>query len=483
MDALGIICGDGLVPGEEPAYLVRNPARPAETVVEAPSASPAQLDAAVAGAHRARERWSALAIEERLDAVTDAVANARARVESDDLASLYTQENGKPIAEAAGELLALDALAGLFGPMASEALADRVIDDDLGRTVVEHRPYGVVAVVLPFNAPVGLMATKVLSALLTGNAVVVKTPPTCPATTLRLLAAMNEALPPGVLNAVNGPAPELGATLVRHPGVELVSFTGSVRTGHAVLAAAAEHGTPVVLELGGNDAAIVAPDVEPDLDLATRILGAAFLNAGQICMAIKRVYVPRPALGDAIGALVEAGSSLVTGDGLAPEVTTGPVHTAAARTSAERLVDEARQGGGLAHELGTLRDEARNGAGYFVAPVVVADPPATSGLVREEQFAPALPVIGYATLDDAISAANDSEFGLCASVWSRDDELAWDVARRLEAGTVFFNGHSGPAIDFRAPFGGWKASGFGRELGPEGLRAMTHTRALIHRPL
>ena len=225
-------------------------------------------------------------------------------------------------------------MAAAFAPVVGEALAARQLSG--GATRVEWVPHGVVAAILPFNWPVSVMANKILPALLAGDTVVVKAPPTCPATVLLVAAAMAEVLPPGVLNVVNGPDAALGAALVGHPGVDMVSFTGGVGTGQAVMAAAAATTRPVVLELGGNDAAILAPDVVGDRPLADRIVEAAFVTSGQVCMAIKRLYVHRDRVDETVDALGDRLAGEVVGDGLAEGVTMGPVHTASARATASR---------------------------------------------------------------------------------------------------------------------------------------------------
>jgi acyl-CoA reductase-like NAD-dependent aldehyde dehydrogenase len=293
---------------------------------------------------------------------------------------------------------------------------------------------------------------------------------------------MAEVLPAGVLNVVNGPEAGLGAALVAHPDVDMVSFTGGVGTGQAVMAAAAVTTRPVVLELGGNDAAILAPDVAGDAALADRLVEAAFVTSGQVCMAIKRLYVHRDRLDETVDALAARLATEVVGDGLADEVTMGPVHTGAARDRVEALLSEAAAAGGVLVRPGRLRAEDEGSGGYFVSPALVVAPPAQAGIVRQEQFAPALPVIPYDDIGEAVDAANDTGFGLCASVWSNDDALAADVAARLAAGTVFVNAHGLSAVDMYAPMGGWKQSGFGLELGTEGMQAFARQRVRVVRP-
>ncbi len=477
---VGLLIDGDVVAGGEGTYPVTNPARPAEVVLDAPSTSPAQLDLAVAAARRSQRGWAALAMEERAAHVVAAAEAGVAAVEELDLARLLTREHGKTHLEAIFETATMAGMASAFAPLVAEALAPRDLGG--GATRIEWVPHGVVAAVLPFNWPVSVMANKVLPALLAGDTVVVKAPPTCPGTVLLVAAAMAAALPPGVLNVVNGPEAALGAALVGHPDVDMVSFTGGVGTGQAVMAVAAATTRPVVLELGGNDAAILAPDVTGDAALADHIVEAAFVTSGQVCMAIKRLYVHRDRLDESVDALAGRLAAEVVGDGLADGVTMGPVHTAGARDRVEALVAEAVATGAAVLRPGRVRDEDEGSGGYFVSPALVVAPPPDGGIVRQEQFAPALPVIPYDDIDRAIDAANDTNFGLCASVWSNDDALAADVASRLMAGTVFVNAHGLSAIDMHAPMGGWKQSGFGVELGAEGMQAFARRRVRVRRP-
>jgi acyl-CoA reductase-like NAD-dependent aldehyde dehydrogenase len=419
-------------------------------------------------------------MEERARLVIAAAEVGVAAVQQLDLATLLTREHGKVKAEAVMDSSLLGGMASAFAPLVAEALAPRTVSG--GATAITWEPHGVVAAILPFNWPVSVMGNKILPALLAGDTVVVKAPPTCPGAVLLIAAAMAGALPPGVLNVVNGPDAALGAALVSHPGIDMVSFTGGVGTGQAVMAAAATTTRPVVLELGGNDPAILAPDVEADAALADRLVEAAFPTSGQVCMAVKRLYVHRDRMAETVDALHARLAREVVGDGLVEEVTMGPVHTAAARDRVEAFIAEAESAGATVHRPGRLRAEDEGSGGYFVPPALVEAPPAESGIVREEQFAPALPVIPYTDLEGAVTAANDTAFGLCASVWSNDDALAADVASRLRAGIVWMNAHGMTAVDMYAPMGGWKQSGFGVELGIEGMQAFARQRVQVRRP-
>jgi acyl-CoA reductase-like NAD-dependent aldehyde dehydrogenase len=468
VEEVQLVIGGVQISGAEEAYPVHNPARPAEVVLLAPSASPAQVDAAVAAAGGAQPAWSAVPFEERAARLQAAADAALASFDLDTVAARLTREHGKVLLESIFDVTAGLAMVGALAPVMAEALTDRAA----GASVIEAIPHGVVAAVLPFNWPPAVMGNKVMPALLAGNTVVVKPPPTCPGTVLDLVAAMAAHLPPGVLNSVNGPGPGVGSTLVAHPGVDMVSFTGGVGAGRAVLVACAERFRPAVVELGGNDPAILAPDLKPSEEIATRLIDAAFTTAGQVCMAIKRIYVPADRLQGWGEALAAALAKTVVGDGLDPEVSMGPVHTKFARDRAESMIAEAQDSGGQVVRPARITSDA----GWVVPPALVIDPGPDTALVVEEQFAPALPVLPYGSVDQAVEAANSTAFGLCASVWTGDADLACSVASRLEAGTVWTNAHGMGAMDHLAPMGGWGQSGLGLELGVEGMAAFVRPR-------
>jgi len=464
-----LIIGGAPVAGAEGTYPVRNPAHPGEVVLDAPAASMAQVDEAMAAARAAQPEWESLGFDGRLSRLRSACTGAGERADLDELASLLTREHGKVRVEALFDLATTAGMLDALAPLVAEALEPH----PAGTSTVHPVPHGVVGAILPFNWPAAVMGNKILPALLAGNTVVVKTPPSCPGAVLELGAALATGLPDGVLNTLNGPTPEFAAAVVAHPGLDMVSFTGGVSAGRSVLAACAPHLRPAVLELGGNDPAVVAPDLEPTDELAARLLDAAFTTAGQVCMAIKRLYLPADRLTEWRDALAGALSRTVVGDGLEDAVTMGPVHTERARDRVETMIAEAGGGATAVVRPATVKGPEE---GWLVSPALVVDPDPGTALVREEQFAPALPLLPYRNLDDAVAAANDTAFGLCASVWSGDPDLAEAVAGRLRAGTVWTNAHGMAAMDHLAPMGGWGESGLGLELGPEGMAAFTRPR-------
>jgi acyl-CoA reductase-like NAD-dependent aldehyde dehydrogenase len=464
------------------AYPVHNPARPAEIVGHAPAAGRDQLDAAVLAARRAAPGWRALGVAERVAAIAGAATKAAQRLAGSDLARLYTREHGKVLAEARFEIDTAPVVASLLGSMAEAALAPELIDPPSAYPRLQREPYGVAALVLPFNWPLALTMTKLSSALAAGNTAVVKVPPTCPLAALQLGAAFAAALPPGVVNVLAGPGSELAQALITHPGIDVISLTGGVATGRAVMAAAAARLTPVLLELGGNDAAIIAPDMAVSDELVERLMTATYTTGGQVCMAIKRLYAPENRVGELADAVLARCDREVVGDGLADETTLGPLHTAAGRDRVARLVTEAQTRGATVRAAGRIREADADAGGYFALPTVVTGAAPDSALATEEQFGPVLPIFGYRHIDEAVAAANATDFGLTASIWTGDDALAEQVAAELVAGTVSVNCHGLAAQDPRLPFGGVGQSGVGRELGVDGIRAFSQPRAFVRQP-
>jgi acyl-CoA reductase-like NAD-dependent aldehyde dehydrogenase len=468
--------------GAAGSYPVHNPARPAEIVGHAPAADRAQLDAAVTGARKAAPGWRALDVGDRVAKVAAAATTAGEQLKEREGARLYTSEHGKVLAEAGFEIDTAPMVAMVLGSMAEAALAPEQIDPQAPYPRLHREPYGVAALVIPFNWPMAVMMTKLTSALTAGNTAVVKLPPTVPLAALQFGAAFAAALPPGVVNVLSAPGVELAQALVTHPGIDVISLTGGPATGRAVMAAAAPRLTPLLLELGGNDAAIIAPDMTISDQLVEQLVTATYTTGGQVCMAIKRLYAPQDRVDELADAVLARCDRELVGDGLADDVTLGPLHTAAGRDRVDALVKDAAAHGATVRTAGRLRDEDADAGGYFVLPTVVTGLAPDSALASEEQFGPVLPIFGYDVIDDAVTAANDTEFGLTASVWTGDDALADKVTGQLIAGTVSVNCHGMAAQDPRVPFGGVGQSGLGRELGADGIRAFTQPRGYIRQP-
>lgn len=444
-----------------------NPARVAEVVGEVVHADQARVEAVVRAADAAQRVWARRSVEERtrwLRIAADAL-----EPHLDEIAELVARETGKVLADARGEAGFAATVLRWYADRSPGLLGDRSSDDERGRLVVRRRPYGVVAAVTPWNAPLVLAALKVGPALAAGNAIVVKPSPLAPFGVTRMLETIAAVLPDRVLHVVVGDAPTATA-LVEHPLVRRVAFTGGETAGRAIAGLAGRSLTPSVLELGGNDPAILLPDAalaEPDYE---RLLMAAFATSGQVCMAVKRLYVPAARAAETVDGLICAAERILRiGDPLHAGVSMGPVVTADAARRLESLTAAAVAAGGTTHRIGSVDDDTDLGGGHFVPPVLVTGVDDAHPLVAAEQFGPVLPVLAYTDVDEVVARANAGELGLGASVWSSDEERAFDVAARLDAGFTFVNTHNRTGMALHAPFGGIKRSGWGREYGDEGL--------------
>ncbi|MBV8982803.1 MAG: aldehyde dehydrogenase family protein, partial [Acidimicrobiia bacterium] len=343
-------------------------------------------------------------------------------------------------------------------------------DDDAAFVEVVRKPLGVVAAITPWNFPIVLASWKIAPALMAGNTMVLKPSPFTPLSTLKIGELLRDVLPSGVFNIVTG-GDELGAWMTSHPVPRKISFTGSVATGKKVAASAAPDLKRVTLELGGNDPAILLDDIDP-ADVADKVYRQAFANNGQVCSAIKRVYVPEAKYDEVVEALATHAKTAKVGNGMDADTQLGPINNRPQFERVSELVADAIKGGARAVAGGKAMDSPGN----FFEPTILADVTDGTRIVDEEQFGPALPVIPYRDLDDAVERANATHFGLSGSVWSGDPERAAAVAERLECGTAWVNTHL--ALAPHQPFGGAKWSGIGVENGPWGLYGFTELQVL-----
>lgn len=450
---------DGALIDSEARRPVINPVD--ETVItQVPDASAEIVDRAVDAAAKAFVAWGSASWSERREVVL-AIASA-IEAHKDELARLLVKETGRPMAVAQFEVGLATQYLTFY---AAQKLEAEVLVDDASRRVELHRrPLGVVAAIVPWNAPLYLAANKIGPALIAGNTIVVKPAPTTPLSTLRLGELISGVVPKGVVNIVAG-GNEVGAHLASHPGIAKVAFTGSTQTGRAIMAAAAPTLKRLTLELGGNDPAIVLPDVDPKA-VAPALFALSFFNSGQVCAVIKRLYVHASiydAMCEEIAALARAAT---VGDGMDPSVQFGPVQNRAQYEKVLRFLEDARANGRI-----IAGGRLRGGPGYFIPLTVVRDVAEGTLIVDDEPFGPILPIIRYSDIDDVIERANRSPYGLGASVWSSDPDKAAQIARRLECGTVWINQHC--ALDPLVPFPAHKQSGVGVESGREGLLAYT----------
>ena len=448
----------------EGTFGVVNPAT-AEVFAQAPECSRAQLDAAMDSAAKAYRDWKS---DEgvRRQCLRDISGVMMASLE--ELAPLLTAEQGKPLNDANLEMFGSAMWCTYFADL---ELPRQVLQDDDEATVeVVHRPLGVVAAITPWNFPVNLAFWKIAPALLAGNTIVMKPSPFTPLSTLKVGELLRSVLPPGVLNVVSG-GDELGAWMTSHPVPRKISFTGSIETGKLVAMAAAPDLKRVTLELGGNDPAIILDDADPAA-VADGIFGGAFANNGQICSAIKRVYVPESMYDEVVDALASRAKAITVGDGTEAGNKLGPINNAPQFARVTELVAAALAHGATAAAGGKPMDRP----GYFFEPTVLSGLSDGVRIVDEEQFGPALPVISYRDLDDVVERANGTHFGLSGSVWGTDTDRAAVVAGRLEAGTAWVNVHLAMGPQF--PFGGFKWSGIGVENGPWGLAEFTDIQTM-----
>lgn len=456
-----------------------NPARPSELVGRVAALDAAGTAEAVEAAHRAFEPWAAMPAQQRGDlllAAADAVAAT-----ADDLGPLLASELGKIAGDCAGEMGFAAAYLRFVVDAYVRVSEPSEVDDDAGRLRIIKRPYGVCAAIVPWNAPLILSILKVAPALVCGNTIVVKPSPLAPLAVTAALTTIAEQLPPGVLSVVHGDV-EVGETLVGHPLVRKVAFTGGGTVAKAVATTAAQQVTPVVLELGGNDAALVLDDAPFDDEMYERLVWGTFLTSGQVCMAAKRLYVPAGRIEEFVeGYLAAADRLLVMGDPLDPAVTIGPVASPAQMRNVEELVADALRRGGVVHELGTVGDGIDVETGWFCRPTLVAGALDDWPVVTEEQFGPTVPLLAYESVDEVVDRINADRYGLASSVWSMDEERAFEVAERIEAGFTFVNCHNRAGMSLRAPFGGWKQSGYGREFGDAGVADYLQSHS-IHVP-
>ena len=433
-----------------------------ELLGDGASATEADIDAAVAAARAALPEWRGASPDHRA-AVLKAFAGAlhqRAAGTSE----LVSRENGMPMSlSGAANGLFPAALLGYYAKLITATPIEEIRPSANGHTIVRREPVGVVAAIVPWNYPQALAAFKFAPALAAGCTVVLKaSPETALDAMVFAEAAQHAGIPAGVFNVVPG-ATEASAHLVSHPGVDKVSFTGSTSVGRIIGEVCGRLLRPVTLELGGKSAAIILDDA--DLDATMRGLrSVSFINNGQTCFLGSRILAPRSRYGEVVDALADLVNSLTVGDPLDTETDIGPVVSARQRERVLGYIEVGKNSGAkLVVGGGIPRNQPR---GWFVSPTVFADVNNSDRIAQEEIFGPVLAVIPYDSDADAIGLANDSEFGLAGSVWSTDVARATEVAREIRTGTVGINDYQ---LDIGAPFGGVKASGIGRELGPEGL--------------
>ena len=474
--------------GDAPRYSMTIGGRPADSaewdavqnpfdlsiVGYAPKATTAQLDEAVKAARGAFADWSRRSSGERAEVCLKIAAIFENNMA--ELSELITKEQGKPLdAGGFGSGFEVGGCIGWSQATSAIDLEDKVLVDADGVTAIEQQvPIGVVGSITPWNWPLLIAVWHFIPAIRAGNTVVIKPSENTPLSTLRAVELINEALPAGVLNVVSG-AGEIGAAMSSHPGIDKIVFTGSTATGKRVMASASQNITRCTLELGGNDPAIVLPGA-PVGAMAPGLFFGSFINAGQTCGAIKRIYVHESEYDAACAALADIASKTTVGNGLDAETDMGPVQNKAQFDKVRKLTKDAVKDGAKLMVGGKTV-----GRGYGLTPAILKDCRPGMAIVDDEQFGPVIPLVRYSSLDEAVQMANSTEFGLCASVWGHDPDQLEAVTNQLEAGTVYINTHA--ELHPMVPFGGVKSSGIGVQFGEAGLRGFTNTKIVYKRAM
>jgi acyl-CoA reductase-like NAD-dependent aldehyde dehydrogenase len=472
-----LIAGERRESSSGRSFEVTNPAT-GEPIARVALADRDDLRAAVEAAAAAAPEWGDAQARDRGKVLAKAAERIRERTSR--IAEQLTLEQGKPLREAVDEVRGAANVFEYYAGLSSSFADTRIRLAGGLEAEVRNEPIGVTGAIIPWNMPALLFAWKAVPALLCGNAQIVKPSSTAPLTPLALAACLHEAgLPPGILNVVTGPGETVGEALVTDPAVRKVSFTGSSATGKRIMALAADRVARVTLELGGSDPMVVCADADIDRAVAGAVSGR-YYNCGQVCTAVKRLFVQDCIADEFVRRLTASVGRLRIGNGLDAGTTMGPLNTIGARDRIGDLVDRVRErdegsvaaGGGMPGAPGQDR-------GAFYAPTVVTDVAPESALMTEEVFGPVLPVVRFTTLDEAIRRANDSRFGLGASVWTRDPETIREASRRLQAGIVWVNLHL--KVPPEVPFGGVKESGLGRENGVQALDAWSEEKTVLVR--
>lgn len=461
---------DGKKVTTQDTFDVLNPATE-EVVAQCSAATPEHVDQAVAAAQQAFKSWSQVDMATRQQKINEIADKIEANF--NELAALITQEQGKPLQAFAG-LGAGFEVGGCVAWCRYTATQDLKVevlqDDDQGRVELHRKPLGVVGSITPWNWPLMIAIWHVIPAIMTGNTVVIKPSSMTPLSTVRFVELANEVLPAGVLNIVTGEG-GVGRVITGHPGIRKIVFTGSTPTGKGIMKGAADTLKKLTLELGGNDAGIVLPDVDV-AEIAPKIFATSFINSGQTCAALKRLYVHEDIHDQLCEALTQIAQGVKLGNGMDDGIDFGPVQNRAQLDIVRELADDARANGARFLTGG----EEMSGPGYFYPLTLVADVSDGCRLVDEEQFGPILPIIKYSDIDEVIERSNNNPNGLGGSVWSKDIEKAKTIAARMECGSVWINGHA--LVKPHVPFGGVKDSGLGVEFGQQGLEEYTNIQAV-----
>ncbi|MEL7198149.1 MAG: aldehyde dehydrogenase family protein [Pseudomonadota bacterium] len=446
---------------------VVNPATE-EVIGQVPACGQVELDKAVAAARAAFESWKKTPVEERraaMQAISKAISD-----NSEELYRLLTAEQGKPHQQAQGEIMG----AAYMMATQSELSLDDVFNKDDDKESIRTRrvPVGVVGGIVPWNFPVSMAVQKIGPAILSGCTIILKPSPFTPLTTLRIAELIADVAPPGVINIITG-EDSLGPLITAHADIDKITFTGSTATGKKIMEGASADLKRITLELGGNDASIVMPDADPK-KVAEQLFWSSFTNAGQICIAAKRVYIHEDIYDELSQAIADYAKNVVVGDGAEQGTGVGPIQNKKQYDRVLELIQDAKDKG---YKFLLGGDTDPSGSGYFVPLTILDNPPEDARIVAEEQFGPVMPLMKFSSEDEVIERANNSDYGLAGAVWSADEDKAVEIAEKLETGTVWVNQFL--KLTPHTPFAGHKQSGFGAEYGIEGLKEFTYPQVIM----
>ncbi|MDP3552117.1 MAG: aldehyde dehydrogenase family protein [Novosphingobium sp.] len=445
---------------------VVNPANE-QVIGSVPACGAAELDRAVAAARAAFKTWSKTPVDDRRAVIRNMAAAIDANFE--ELYRLLTSEQGKPHQQAQYEIGGCSAMMNAQSTLTLEETINEDSAERLSRT--RRVPVGVVAGIVPWNFPVLMAVQKIAPAILSGCTIVLKPSPFTPLTTLRFAELIKDIVPAGVVNIITG-EDSLGPLMTSHPDIDKITFTGSTATGKRIMEGASKDLKRITLELGGNDASIVLPDADV-AKVAEQLFWSSFTNAGQICVAAKRVYIHEDIYDEMSAAIADYAKTVTVGDGANQGTGVGPIQNKKQFDRVCELIEDAKANG---YKFLVGGNVDPSGSGYYVPITILDNPPEDARIVAEEQFGPVMPLMKFSSDDEVIARANNSEYGLAGAVWTKDTDRGVAIAEQLETGTVWINEflHLSPF----APFGGHKQSGFGAEYGIEGLKEFTYSQVI-----
>ncbi len=457
---------DGELVTTEALLDVVNPANE-QVIGQVPACGAAELDRAVAAARRAFKTWSKTPVDDRRAVIQKMAAAIDANF--DELFRLLTAEQGKPHQQAQFEIGGCSAMMNAQSTLTLEETINEDSDTRLSRT--RRVPVGVVAGIVPWNFPVLMAVQKIAPAILSGCTIVLKPSPFTPLTTLKFAELIKDIVPAGVVNIISG-EDALGPMMTAHPDIDKITFTGSTATGKKIMEGASKDLKRITLELGGNDASIVLPDADV-AKVAEQLFWSSFTNAGQICVAAKRIYIHEDIYDEMSAAIAAYAKTVTVGDGANQGTGVGPIQNKKQFDRVCELIKDAKDNG---YKFLVGGDVDPSGSGYYVPITILDNPPEDARIVAEEQFGPVMPLMKFSSDDEVIARANNSDYGLAGAVWTKDTDRGVAIAEQLETGTVWINEflHLSPF----APFGGHKQSGFGAEYGIEGLKEFTYSQVI-----